>query len=202
MEIWKDIEEKIFFGKYSVSNYGRVKRKAHTTKVILGGKTPSNRNYPERMCSIYLSFQYNYYPTVLLYDSKNKKSVPRSIHSLVAKAFLKKETHHQCVNHKDCNKENNHVDNLEWVTTKENVKHAYDNGLFNLKNAWKAAWDKGPVNKKKVYQYTKDGIFVQSFASLKEAADYYNGDYWSVSRACLGIAKTYKKHIWSYELLH
>lgn len=201
MEVWRDIVESKFTDFYSVSDHGRVKRKAHSTEVLFMGKTPCVRNYEERICKQYITPSYNYYPTVLLYDKGNNKSVPRSVHSLVAKAFLNKLPHHQCVNHKDCNKENNHVDNLEWVTTQENIKHAYDNGLFSLEKAWAAAWAKGPVNKKRVYQYTKDGTFVRSFDSLKEAADFYGGDYWSVSRACLGKRETYKKHIWSYELL-
>jgi len=201
MEVWRDIVESKFTEFYSVSDHGRVKRKAHSTDVLFMGKTPCVRNYEERICKQYIHAHYNYYPTVLLYDKGKNKSVPRSVHSLVAKAFLNKLPHHQCVNHKDCNKENNHVDNLEWVTTQENIKHAYDNGLFTLEKAWAAAWAKGPVNKKRVYQYTKDGTFVRSFDSLKEAADFYGGDYWSVSRACLGKRETYKKHIWSYELL-
>ena len=200
MEVWLDIVENPFSATYSVSNHGRVKRKAHHTEVLFMGKTPSVRSYEERICKQYIDAAYNYYPTVLLYDREKNKSVPRSIHSLVAKAFFNKLPHHQCVNHKDCNKENNHVDNLEWVTTQQNIKHAYDNGLLSLEKAWAAAWAKGPVNKKRVYQYTKDGTFVRSFDSLKEAADFYGGDYWSVSRACLGRVKTYKKHIWSYEL--
>jgi hypothetical protein len=201
MEVWRDIVESKFTEFYSVSDHGRVKRKAHSTEVLFMGKTPCVRNYEERICKQYIHAHYNYYPTVLLYDKEKNKSVPRSVHSLVAKAFLNKLPHHQCVNHKDCNKKNNHVDNLEWVTTQENIKHAYDNGLFTLEKAWAAAWAKGPVNKKRVYQYTKDGTFVRSFDSLKEAADFYGGDYWSVSRACLGKRETYKKHIWSYELL-
>lgn len=200
MEVWRDIVENKFTDFYSVSNHGKVKRKAHSTEVLFMGKTPCVRNYEERICKQYIHVHYNYYPTVLLYDKEKNKSVPRSVHSLVAKAFLNKLPHHQCVNHKDCNKENNHVDNLEWVTTQENIKHAYDNGLFSLEKARAAALAKGPVNKKRVYQYTKDGTFVRSFDSLKEAADFYGGDYWSVSRACLGKRETYKKHIWSYEL--
>lgn len=201
MEVWRDIVESKFTNFYSVSDYGRVKRKAHSTEVLFMGKTPCVRNYEERICKQYITPSYNYYPTVLLYDKEKNKSVPRSVHSLVAKAFLNKLPHHQCVNHKDGNKENNHVDNLEWVTTQENIKHAYDTGLLKLDKAWAAAWARGPVNKKRVYQYTKDGTFVRSFDSLTEAADFYGGYYGSVSRACVGKLKTYKKHIWSYELL-
>jgi hypothetical protein len=201
MEEWKDIVEERFSNRYAVSNLGRVKRKEHFVGFLLNGKTETMRNYSERICSVYIGFHYNYYPTVLLYDSEKKKSVPRSIHSLVAKAFLKKEPHHQCVNHKDCNKENNNVENLEWTTIKENTKHAYDNGLIPMEKAWSAMRGKRSNRARPVYQYTKDGTFVRKFESLKEAADFYGGNYYSVSKACQGKVETYKKHIWSYELL-
>jgi len=201
MEEWRDIVEEKFYRAYSVSNLGRVKRKAHSTELLFCGKTKSVRHYPERICTQYISDKYNGYPTVLLYDNEKKKSLPRSVHSLVANAFLNREPHHQCVNHKDCNKQNNNIENLEWTTIRENTKHAYDNGLFSMENAWAAMRGKKSNSAKSVYQYTKDGTFVRKFESLKEAADFYGGNYWSVSKACKGIVETYKKHIWSYELL-
>ena len=65
------------------------------------------------------------YLTVNLYDGSVPKK-PRSflLHRLVAEAFL--GASELQVNHKDGNKFNNHVDNLEWVTGKENIRHAID----------------------------------------------------------------------------
>lgn len=57
----------------------------------------------------------------------NNKDV--SIHRLVAETFLEQEHDGLQVNHKDGNKANNRVDNLEWVEASENVKHAYRTGL-------------------------------------------------------------------------
>ena len=56
------------------------------------------------------------------------------IHRIVAKAFIPNPDGKLAVNHIDCDKTNNHVDNLEWVTYAENLKHAADNGV----NATKA----------------------------------------------------------------
>jgi hypothetical protein len=52
------------------------------------------------------------------------------IHRLVAEMFLPKVSCKNCINHKDLNKQNPHVSNLEWCTLKENSRHAYDNGVL------------------------------------------------------------------------
>lgn len=54
-------------------------------------------------------------------------------HQLVAKTFIPNPDNKSCVNHIDGNKLNNKVDNLEWSTHGENLKHAYDIGLRDCK---------------------------------------------------------------------
>ena len=64
--------------------------------------------------------------------SKNGKMKSHRVHRLVAIAYLPNPHNKFTVNHKDLNKQNNHVNNLEWMTQKENHNHARKNGVkFN-----------------------------------------------------------------------
>lgn len=80
------------------------------------------------------------YLTVQLF--KNKKGKTFKIHRLVAEAFIPNPENKKCVNHIDGNKLNNAVENLEWATYSENLKHAWVHGLNhgNVKgiNQWKS----------------------------------------------------------------
>lgn len=62
---------------------------------------------------------------------KNGKSKHAKIHRLVAISFIPNPNKKRCVNHIDGNKNNNHIENLEWVTHSENHQHAYDSGLWD-----------------------------------------------------------------------
>lgn len=67
------------------------------------------------------------YREVLL--SENGKTIQCRVHRLIAETFIPNPTNLPCVNHKDGNKLNNSVDNLEWCTHSENTRHAYEVGL-------------------------------------------------------------------------
>lgn len=91
----------------------------------------------------FLTVQMNYlgYPVISLVGlGKNKrKQKTHCIHRLVAEAYLPKVKDKPQINHKDGNKTNNHVSNLEWCTQKENVHHAWKNNL-----AWVCSGDSHP----------------------------------------------------------
>ena len=101
MDEWRTINE---FPLYEVSNTGYVRNKA-TNRLILGHIT--HKGY--RQVGIFL----------------NKKQTFRVVHRLVMIAFEGEIPTGMEVNHKDGNKLNNHVDNLEYVTHQENMIHAY-----------------------------------------------------------------------------
>lgn len=119
MEIWRDI--KGYEGCYQVSNMGRVKS---LSRVIVRSDGQSI-TVKERILSESKNDR-GYYGVRI---SKNGKQSTPKIHSLVANAFIPNPQNLKEVNHKDGNKKNNYVDNLEWSTRSHNIKHAFDNGL-------------------------------------------------------------------------
>lgn len=89
---------------------------------------------------------------------KNGKANKYHIHRLVAEHFILNDDNKLLVNHKDLNKQNNRFDNLEWVTCSENIKHAYDNGAYELNHLKKkvASIDLNSGNIIKVYRSIYD----------------------------------------------
>lgn len=83
------------------------------------------------------------YFSVYLYTYKNDKNQFRSqreyIHRLVAMMFIENPENLPQVNHKDCNKANNHVSNLEWTRRPDNIDHAHRNGRMQKR------YDVGPI---------------------------------------------------------
>lgn len=120
-EIFKDI--KGFEGKYQVSNFGNARSLDIKIKVKNGFRTYKGK-------PLVLSTNSNGYLGVSLSIKNCRRNA--YIHRLVAETFLPNPLNKKCVNHKDGNKQNNNIDNLEWNTYKENQNHAYDNNLWDL----------------------------------------------------------------------
>lgn len=111
------------FGQhYEVSNFGRVRS---VDRYVNGGH--NNKRFCKGQI-LNLSREKGGYLKVRF----KEKQIGRNyrVHILVAKAFIPNPENKLEVNHKDGDKHNNHVDNLEWSTRSENMKHAYDNGLL------------------------------------------------------------------------
>lgn len=167
-EIWKSVEG--YDGLYEVSSFGRVKSlsndKSRKEKIL---KPASNG------CG-YLNVN-------LHNEGKNKNFL---VHRLVASAFLENPGNFPEVNHKDEDKKNNSVDNLEWCT------RAY-NRNFGTRNERMAK-----AKSKPVLQFTKNGEFVKEWQSTNECGrNGFNKGH--VVSCCLGKQKSHAGFIWRYK---
>ena len=123
VETWKDI--KGYEGLYQISNLGRIKslRKKIKNNGAFGKRKIITKN--EKIVSSYKNK--DGYSVVQLY--KNNKRKLKLVHRLVAEAFIPNPNNYPYVNHKDGNKANNCVDNLEWCNNSMNQLHAFSKGL-------------------------------------------------------------------------
>lgn len=115
-EIWKDI--KGYEGLYQISNLGRIKSlerkiiRQHSTTMLLKEKILKQQNM-------------NGYKIVRL--SKNNTIKQYLVHRLVAVAFIKNPNNYKEINHKDEDKSNNKLDNLEWCSHNYNINYGTGN---------------------------------------------------------------------------
>lgn len=116
----------------------------------------------------------------------NGKNTNFAVHRIVANAFIPNPNGYTEVNHKDYNKKNNCVDNLEWVSSSQNKQHSY------LKQENKKSRGKA------VNQYTKEGIFLKTFDSVSDAAKELGCCVAAISNCCLGRMKTSQGFRWSF----
>lgn len=152
-EVWKDIKD--YEKKYQISNLGNVKSMERNRKT----KQEKTAKLPERIMKPSLtnhkkeSYKYKY-------ATLCKNSVYKSflVHRLVAQAFIPNPESLPCVNHKNFNKLDNDVNNLEWVTYKQNTNHAIKNDkmayLFG-ENSRMTHLTKDKVNLIRFYYLTK-----------------------------------------------
>lgn len=154
IEEWKAVAE--CNGDYYISDHGRVKSYKFGKERILKPGTNTKGYQIISICT-------------------NTLRPSKLIHQLVALSFIANPDNKPQVNHKDGNKLNNHIDNLEWVTIRENIQHAWDTGLFEDKRKKCAASAK--------------------LHHSKPVVDLLTGTkYNSLSEACRVIKEPYSRH--------
>lgn len=182
-EVWKDIEG--YEELYQISNLGRTKSLGRTIERTGPKGNKFYRTYPEKILICHKDLK-GYYRTNLALNGRNTTV---KIHRLVAQAFIPNPENKPQVNHINGNKKDNRVENLEWTTNNENMKHAYNTGLFD---------DRDMKHRKKVGQYTKEGKLIKEWNSIKEIEDVIGFFATNITACCKGKAKSLKGYIWKY----
>lgn len=172
-EVWKSVVG--YEDYYEVSNFGRVKS---LERVDCRGRLQEERILKpakNRGGYLYITF------------SKIRKQRSLMIHRLVAEVFIENPDNLPQVNHKDENKENNRVENLEWMTAKKNANYGTRNERMTK------------AKSKPVYQYTLDGEFVKEWPSANEVQRQTG--WWQpiISSCCRGKKKSAYGYIWKYK---
>jgi hypothetical protein len=117
------------------------------------------------------------------------------IHRLLAETFIPNPLNKPCINHIDCNKENNDLSNLEWVTRHENIRHAFNNHLIGIRTRRKLDLKKV----QEVLDLNKSGMKASEIAKLYQVSlttvkCVIRGDSWAqVKREEVYKKKVYKK---------
>ena len=176
-EIWKDIEG--YEGLYQISSMGRVKSLERT--VWNKGKG-CYRIVSERIRKR-VTDKDGYLKVMLWKDSKGKWFF---VHRLVATAFIPNPDNLPVINHKDENKENNIVSNLEWCSVLHN--NTYNGRAERI----------GKKRCKPVFSIDRETGLIMFWESLKEAENCTGIRHGDISKCCQGKVKSAGNHIWFY----
>lgn len=186
-EEWRNIEG--FEGVYQVSNLGRVKS--------LSRAVPNQTSIPIRKTQIMKQrFNANGYLCVRI--QVNKKTKGKSVHRLVAQAFIPNPQNKPFVNHKCGIKADNRVSELEWVTNQENTIHSYRLGLQKPNRHLLGHKGSSCHNSIPVTQYTLDGAFVKNWDCQADVKRALNINQAHISDCCRGKRNTVRGFIWKY----
>jgi hypothetical protein len=167
------------FDDYSISSDGRVRRDV-ISRGTSGGELKISHNKKTGTCQVQLT--------------KNGVHYHKSVHRLVAEAYIPNPDNKPEVNHKDGNRSNNFVTNLEWNTGSENIKHSHDNLVRNF-----TAYGTNHTNSKSVTQYSLDGFILDVYGSTAEAERHLGIPYTNIAKCARGDRNSAGGFIWKYE---
>ena len=170
MEKWKTISNN---GCYMVSNTGRIKHLGEETD----HSVRDNKGY--LVTDLYKDGQRSTY----------------RVHRLVAQEFIPNPDNKPCINHIDGNKHNNNFSNLEWVTKKENCRHAWANGLCKPSRSMLGRKNPNAGRKGRPFRIVETG---EVFGTLYECEKAINGNNRHINDCLKGRQKTHRGYHFEY----
>lgn len=176
-EEWRDIEG--FDGVYQISSLGRVRSFKTGKERFLKG-------------SVYNTG----YKTITL--RHNGKDCQKLLHRLVAETFIPNPENKPEVNHINCKRDDNRVENLEWVTHYENCNNPLTKKNYSRSNYNKRRKGINYTKSHRIIQYDLEGYMIRQWDSISEAARYYGCPQSSISYCLTGRMKTTQDSTWKY----
>ena len=190
-EIFKEIYG--YEGLYQISNLGTVKSSDRQRL----GKGGCIRICPGKILKPKINNR-GYYQIDLV--DKNNICTRFLIHRLVAQAFIDNPNNYNCVNHIDCNKLNNNVNNLEWCTKEYNTSVAWKDGQIKMpkgkNNKMYGKYGKDANKSKPIYQYDLQGNFIKKWDSQKDVERELGFRQNCISNCALGRCKSSYGYVW------
>lgn len=190
-EVWKDVVG--YEGLYQVSNLGRVKSLERTKQM---GGSSSRRCYTQKVHACIKKQRIEPlcgYSKITVNKERVKKRV--FVHVFVAKAFIPNPDNLPQVNHKDEDKTNNRINNLEWCTASYNSNYGTRGERISKKTT------NNRPDAKPILQCDKKGNVIREWLSISQAAREGNHDLRCIQH-CLHGEKRYKTHhgyIWKFK---
>lgn len=183
-EIWKDIDG--YEGLYQVSTQGRVRS--------LDRVGDRGWNYKGKILKP--SINPNGYCVVGLFKNGTQKK--NMVHRLVAEAFIPNPNNKPYCDHISTIKTENRVENIRWVTHKENMNNPLSIKQRKEHTEWCKRGEEHHSNKP-VIQYDKKNNFIREYFSIREASKENSVREQHISACCRGKLKTAGGYIWKYK---
>lgn len=177
-EVWIDVIG--YDGFYKISNFGNIKKCLCKNQFGIFKIERTISPYKNEKGYLKVGFV------------KDKKRKIEKLHRVVAFHFLDNPENKPEINHKDGDKLNNHVSNLEWCTRSQNIKHSWENGL-SIKR-----FGKDNHSSKSVDQFEIDGSFIRTWECMSDAGRANGISSSKICCVCKGTRITAGGFKWSY----
>lgn len=192
--MWKEIPD--CDGLYFANELGEIKSVDRPRRIITNGKEYWYNRKGKILKPTENSHGYNC--VTIKYLNGSQKVI--TVHQLVARAFILNPENKPQINHIDGNKKNNRVENLEWVTPRENLLHAFETGLNPGSKPWKGKFGYEHNRSKPIIMCDMDGTELKEYGSICEAAREH-GSVTHIVQCAKGQRKSCGGYKWKYKLL-